>query len=68
MIWSAIFKKSKLSSFIVDSGVIIDQHYYIKYVLQAHRLQNAQLMYGEDFFCFQQDSAPYFKATRIQKW
>jgi hypothetical protein len=36
--------------------------------LQDHLLQYVEYLYGEDYCCFQQDSAPYHKATRIQEW
>jgi hypothetical protein len=58
MVWDAISKKCKLPLPFINIGVKIDQKYYIKRVLQDHLLQNAQNLYEEDYFCYQQNSAP----------
>jgi hypothetical protein len=53
MVWGAISNKGKLTFLFIGSGVKINQHYYIKQVLQDHLLQHAQNLYREDNFCFQ---------------
>jgi hypothetical protein len=69
MVWSANIKKGKLPILFIDGRVKIeDHHYYINKVLQDHLLQHAQNLNREDYFCSQQDSAPYHKATCIQVW
>jgi hypothetical protein len=53
----------------IDSELKIDQHYYIKLVLQDHLLKHAQHLYGEDYFCFQKDLGLSHKATpSTQEW
>jgi hypothetical protein len=66
MVRGIMSKKSKLPLLFIDSDVKIDQHYYIKQVLQDHLLQHAQNLYPKDYFCFQQNSVPSHKATCIQ--
>jgi hypothetical protein len=58
MVWDAISNKGKLPLLLIDSGVRQVQNYYIKHVLQVHLLEHAYKLYGEEYFCFQQDSAP----------
>jgi hypothetical protein len=55
----AISKKGKVLLLFIDIEVKIDQHYYISHILQYHLLQHAKNLYTEEYFCFQQDSAPY---------
>jgi hypothetical protein len=59
MLCGAISKKGKLPLLFIDIEVKINQHYYIRYILQYHLLQHAQNLYAEDYFCVQQDPAPY---------
>lgn len=68
MVWGAISERGKLPLHFVEKGVKINQDYYIQDVLEAHLLPHAQLMYGKDYFCFQQDSAPAHKAKRTIEW
>lgn len=68
MVWGGISRKGKLPLLFIDKGVKINQEYYISNVLENHLLVHAKEMYGEDYFCFQQDSAPAHKAKRTQAW
>jgi hypothetical protein len=61
-------REIKLTLLIINSGVKKDCHYHIKHFLQDYLLLNAQNLYGEDYFCFQQETASSSKATRNQKW
>lgn len=68
MVWGAISPKGKLPLLFIDRGVKINQDFYIQNVLQDHLLKNAQMVYGNEYYCFQQDSAPSHKAKRTQDW
>jgi hypothetical protein len=37
-------------------------------VLEKHLLPTARILYGEEYFCFQQDGAPSQTAKNVQKW
>lgn len=37
-------------------------------VLKQHLIPYARPMYGDKYYCFQQDSAPSHKAKSVQKW
>lgn len=68
MVWGAISPRGKLPLLFIDRGVKINQEYYIQNVLKGHLLEHARKLYGNDYFCFQQDSAPSHKAKRTQDW
>lgn len=68
MVWGAISKKGKLPLLFIEKGVKIDTDYYIQNVLKEHLLPHATRLYGDQFYCFQQDSAPSHKAKRTQAW
>jgi hypothetical protein len=38
----------------------------MKHILQDHLLQHTLNLYQKDYFCFQQDSAPSYKAMQSQ--
>jgi hypothetical protein len=42
--------------------------YYKQEILERHLLPAAQNLYGDDYFCFQQDRAPSHKAKIAQYW
>lgn len=68
MVWGAISPRGKLPLLFIDRGVKINQDYYIQHVMQNHLLVHARNLYGNDYYCFQQDSAPSHKAARAQDW
>lgn len=68
MVWGAISKKGKLPLHFVEPGVKVNQTYYIEEVLERHLLPHAKDLYGEEYFCFQQDSAPAHKAKKTIEW
>jgi transposase len=68
MVWGGISKTGKLPLLFIESGVKINQSYYIEHVLERHVLAHVKEMYGDDYFIFQQDSAPSHKAKNTQKW
>lgn len=68
MVWGAISKKGKFPLLFIDRGVKINKEYYIEHVLKNHLLVNAKRMYQDEYYCFQQDSAPSHKANVTQDW
>lgn len=68
MVWGAISVRGKLPLVFIDKGVKINKEYYLEEVLKKHLLPDAKALFGDDYFCFQQDSAPAHKAKIIQKW
>lgn len=68
MVWGAISTKGKLPLLFIDKGVKINKEYYLEHVLQGHLKPYAKKLFGNDSFCFQQDSAPAHKASIVQEW
>jgi transposase len=68
MVWGAISKRGKLPLLFIEKGVKVDTNYYIQHVLKDHLLPHATSLYGDDYYCFQQDSAPSHKSKRTQEW
>lgn len=68
MVWGAFSRKGKLPLLFIERGVKINQDYYISRVLNGHMLEHVEALYGEEYYCFQQDSAPSHKAKRTQEW
>ena len=68
MVWGAVSKRGKLPLHFVEKGVKINQDYYIEQVLKNHLLPHAHTLFGNNYFCFQQDSAPAHKGKRTQQW
>lgn len=68
MVWGAICKRGKLPLLFIERGVKINKEYYLDHVLKGHLQEHAKKLYGEDYYCFQQDSAPSHKAKLTQKW
>lgn len=46
----------------------INTDYYIENFLKNHVLPHAKELYGSDYYCFQQDSAPSHQSKRTQQW
>ena len=68
MVFGAISEKGRISLKFIDQGVKINKEYYKEHVLEQLVLLEAQAMYGNDDYVFQQDSAPAHKATVVQMW
>lgn len=68
MVWGAISRKGKIPLHFVETGAKIDQNYYITSILETHLLPNAKKLYKDDYYCFQQDSAPSHKAKQTVRW
>lgn len=61
MVWGTLSKKGKLPLYFVEKRVKINADYYIEHVLKNHLLPHAKALYKNDYFLFQQDSAPAHK-------
>uniref|UniRef100_A0A2M4DSA6 Putative dde superfamily endonuclease n=1 Tax=Anopheles darlingi TaxID=43151 RepID=A0A2M4DSA6_ANODA len=68
MVWGAISSKGKLPLLFIDRGVKINKEYYLEFVLKRHLLPCAKELFGDEEFCFEQDSAPADKALVVQSW
>lgn len=68
MVFGAISKRGKLPLLFIDRGVKINQNYYLNEVLKKFVFPEAKKLYGNERFCFQQDSAPAHKAKLVQQW
>lgn len=68
MVWGAVSKKGKLPLLFIDKGVRINSEYYLNNILINHMLPHAKQLYGNNEFCFQQDSAPAHSARIVQRW
>lgn len=68
MVWGAISPRGKLPLIFIEKGVKINQKYYLDEVLKKVLLPEAQKLFGDDFYCFQQDGAPAHTAKLVQQW
>lgn len=68
MVWGAISRRAKLPLVFIEKGVKINQQYYKDEVLKKFLLPEAKKIYGDDYYCFQQDSAPAHAAKSVQDW
>lgn len=68
MVWGAICKRGKLPLVFIEKGVKVNQQVYLEAVLKAHLLPEALKLFGNDYFCFQQDGAPSHTAKTVQDW
>lgn len=68
MVWGAVCDKGKLPLKFVEKGVKINQKYYMDEILDTHMKPWADLLYGQDQWTFQQDSAPAHKGKLTQEW
>ena len=68
MVWGAICRRGKLPLIFIDKGVKINQKYYLEEVLEKNLLPEAQKLFGNDYYCFQQDGAPSHTAHLVQRW
>lgn len=68
MVWAGLSKKGKLPLVFVEPGVKVNAHYYLNSVLREVLKPNAENLYENGDWIFQQDSAPSHKAKICQKW
>lgn len=68
MVWGAVSSRGKLPLLYIEKGVKINQEYYLENVLKQHLLPHATTLFGKEYFCFQQDSAPSDKTKSVQSW
>ena len=68
MVWGAVSSKGKLPLLFIEKGVKINAQYYLDNVLVNHLLPHASTLFGDEPYCFQQDSAPAHKAKIVQNW
>ena len=68
MVWGAICKRGKLPLIFIEKGVKINQQYYLDNVLKSHLLVEAKKLFGDEYYCFQQDGAPAHTAKSVQEW
>jgi len=68
MVWCAVSKKGKFPMVFVEPGVKINAEYYKSNILENVVKPHGQLMFGDDNWTFQQDSAPAHKAITCQNW
>jgi hypothetical protein len=68
MVWGAISRKGRLPLVFINRGVKINAEYYKKEVLQRILLPEPQKLYGDEYYCFQQDGAPSHTANIVQRW
>jgi hypothetical protein len=68
MVWGAISRKGRLTLVFIDRGVKINAKYYKTKVLERILLPGAQKIYGDEYYCFQQDGAPSPTANIVQRW
>jgi hypothetical protein len=68
MVWCAVSKKGKFPLVFVESGVKINAQYYIANILDPILKEHSKVIYSEQHWTFQQDSAPAHKAKITQAW
>lgn len=68
MVWGAICERGKLPLVFIEKGVKVNQNYYKDEVLKKILLPEAQKLFKNDYFCFQQDGAPAHTAKTVQEW
>jgi hypothetical protein len=68
MVWGAISRKRRLRLVFIDRGVKINTEYYKTEVLERILLPEAQKLYGDEYYCFQQDGEPSQTANIVQRW
>jgi inhibitor of nuclear factor kappa-B kinase subunit alpha len=68
MVWGAISPRGKLPLIFIEKGVKINANYYLEEVLKKNVMPNAKSLFGDDYYCFQQDGAPSHTANITQAW
>lgn len=68
MVWGAVSHRGKLPLKFIRKDIKIDSAYYQSKILIAHMKPEADRLYPEGGWIFQQDSAPAHKAKVNQEW
>jgi inhibitor of nuclear factor kappa-B kinase subunit alpha len=68
MVWGAVSSRGKFPLVFVESGVKINAAYYREEILEGCLKAEAQRVFGQGQWTFQQDSAPAHKAKVVQDW
>lgn len=68
MVWGAVSQKGKLPLIFIEKGVKINSTYYQSEVLESNMKPEADRLYPNGDWIFQQDSAPAHKAKVTQEW
>lgn len=67
MVWAGITQNGKTPLIFIDEGVKVNQQVY-KELLEKKVIPWANQHFGNQFWCFQQDSAPAHKAKKVQQF
>lgn len=68
MVWAAISPRGKFPLIFIEKGVKINANYYVEEVLKKNLKPNAEKLFQDDYYCFQQDGAPSHTANLTQAW
>ncbi|XP_065662814.1 uncharacterized protein LOC136085435 [Hydra vulgaris] len=68
MVWAPVYSKEKLLLIFIERGTKINAVSYQESVLKAILQPEANLLYPNGDWCFQQDSAPAHTAKTTQEW
>lgn len=68
MVWGGITSTGKTPLVFVDAGVKINKDIYKKTILEDVLKPWSRSHFGQQHWCFQQDSAPAHKARLVQTW
>jgi hypothetical protein len=68
MVWGAVSHKAKFSLKFVEPGVKINARYYQTEILESTLKPEADLIFQDEQWTFQQDSAPAHQAKTTQAW
>ena len=68
MVWGGFCKRGKLPLVFIEKGVKVNAVYYKEHVLKSVVLPACKHLFGDDYYCFQQDGAPSHTAKICQDW
>jgi inhibitor of nuclear factor kappa-B kinase subunit alpha len=68
MVWGGITSNGKTPLVFIDSGVKMTGNIYLEKILNAVVKPWSLSHFGNNPWCFQQDSAPPHKAKMVQRW
>lgn len=68
MVWGAVSHKGKLPLIFIDRGVKINTEYYKTFVLESTLKPEAEKLFPNGDWTFQQDSAPAHGSNITQQW
>ena len=68
MVWGAISVRGKFPLHFIEKGVKLNAKYYLTEILQKNVLPTAKKLFGNNYYCFQQDGATSHTANVNQAW